>query len=418
MASVSSTHLVLFIAAILVAASLAGTVTQGATQLGSALGDQSQQQAEAVDAEIEIVSDAGSPESVYDHDTGTLTLYVKNVGGSTLPTDPDVISVLVNGEYQSDVETTVLDAASWGDGNLLRLRVDVSLQPRADTRVVVTPTGARDTFRFRTPTDDSRRSELVFATRSGGLRSIDASGDVTQYDATAAAIGPKEVDFDADGRTEIPYVNESGALKLVDDTDATTTLVDSGVETNATLLAVGEWRDATSVYYVNQSDSSALYRVRPGSSPSTVTVDGSNLLADAAAGVGDVNGDGDSDLAFAGTSQGLYYVDGDRTEGMGGVGKSAGIGVGAPRTFDDAPPRVPGVDGSGNLALWDADSTKTTWTSSGGYPKAPVAGFEADDDHAHEIAFVEDGDIHFVEPGENVGTVAENVNASEDTGVA
>lgn len=418
MASAPSTHLVLFIAAVIVAASLAGTVTQGATRLGSALGAQSRQQADAIDAEVEIVSDAGSPASVYDHDTDTLTLYVKNVGGGTLPADPDLVSVLVNGEYRTDVETTVLDGEAWAEGNLLRVRVDVPLRPLADTRVVVTPTGARDTFRFRTPPKDGTRGELVFATRSGELRSVTATGGVTRYDATAAAVGPKEVDFDGDAREEIPYVDANGALKLVDDAGEATTLVDDGVETNGTLLGVGEWRGATSVYYVNASDNSAIYRVRPGSSPSRVTVGGSAQSADAAAGVGDVNGDGDTDLVFVGTSQGLYYVDGDSATSMGGVGKSTGVGVGAPRAFDGTPLRVPGVDGSGNLALWAADSTKTTWTSSGGYPKGPAAGFDADDDHAYEIAFVENGDIHYVEPDGTVRTVAENVDASEDTGVA
>lgn len=418
MASVSSTHLVLFIAAILVAASLAGTVTEGATQLGSAISDQGQQRAEDIDAEIEVVSDAGSPESVYDHASGTLTLYVKNVGGSTIPADPDVISVLVNGEYQTDVETTVLDANSWGAGDLLRLRVDVSLQPRADTRVVVTPTGARDRFRFRTPTDDSRRDELVFATQGGGLRSIDASGDITQYDATAAAIGPKEVDLDDDGRTEIPYVNDSGALKLAN-VDETTTLVDNGVETDTTLLAVGAWNGSTSVFYVNTSDNSNIYRARPGVSPTQVTTEG-GVQADAVAGVADVNGDGDDDLVYAGSSQGIHYIDGNQTHDTGsGVGQNNGIGIGAPREFDGtSPARVPGVDGSGNLALWDDTGTKSQWTSDDGHPASPVAGFDWRDNDELQMSFVEDGDIKYATSDGTIETVAANVSASDATGVA
>jgi flagellar protein FlaG len=150
-ASVSATHLVLFIAAILVAAAVAGTVTQSASRMGSAIQSDSEVDAEQVDAEIEVVSDADSPNAVYNNSSDTLTLYVKNVGARTLPSSPGTVPVLVNGDYQSNVETTVLDAGEWRPGTLLRIRVTVVLADGARTRVVVTPTGARDLFVFTTP---------------------------------------------------------------------------------------------------------------------------------------------------------------------------------------------------------------------------------------------------------------------------
>lgn len=151
MASVSATHLVLFIAAILISAAIAGTVTESATRVGSAIEAESGLEADHVDAEIEVVSDAESPSAVYNNTSDTLTLYVKNVGARTLPADPDDVPVLVNGEYQSDVETTVLEGDAWRPDALLRIRVTVSLPDGAQTRVVVTPTGARDLFVFTTP---------------------------------------------------------------------------------------------------------------------------------------------------------------------------------------------------------------------------------------------------------------------------
>ncbi|MXR19194.1 flagellin [Halobacterium bonnevillei] len=151
MASVSSAHLVLFIAAILVSAAVAGTVTESASRVGSAVEADSDLESQRVDADVRIVSDADSPTAVYDDSSETLTLYVKNVGGRTLPSKPDDVPVLVNGNYQSDVQTTVLDGDAWRPGTLLELSVNVTLADGAETRVVVTPTGARDLFVFTTP---------------------------------------------------------------------------------------------------------------------------------------------------------------------------------------------------------------------------------------------------------------------------
>lgn len=147
----SATHLVIFIAAVLVAAAVAGTLTESASRVGSALEDDGELEGDRVDAAVEIVSDADSPTAVYDNASDTLTLYVKNVGGRTLPSTPDDVPVLVNGEYQSSVETTVLEDDAWRPGTLLRVRVTVALADGAETRVVVTPMGARDRFVFTTP---------------------------------------------------------------------------------------------------------------------------------------------------------------------------------------------------------------------------------------------------------------------------
>lgn len=151
MASVSSAHLVLFIAAVIVAAALAGTVTDSANRVGQAIEDQAVDDSEDIDAEIRVVSDAESPSAVYDNASETLTLLVKNTGGGTLPASPDSVTVLVDGAYQTDVRTTVLEDDAWRPGSLLRVRVNVSLPPDTKTRVVVEPRGARDHFVFTTP---------------------------------------------------------------------------------------------------------------------------------------------------------------------------------------------------------------------------------------------------------------------------
>jgi flagellar protein FlaG len=151
MASVSSAHLVLFIAAVLVAAILAGTATQSATRIGNALDEQSDIQSDHTATELRIVSDAGAPEAIYDAANDTLTLYVKNTGDTTIPHGSNAVTLLVNGTRQPDTTTTVLDADQWRPGTLLRIEANVSLPSNQQTRTVVDANGGRDLFVFTTP---------------------------------------------------------------------------------------------------------------------------------------------------------------------------------------------------------------------------------------------------------------------------
>jgi flagellar protein FlaG len=150
MASVSSAHLVLFIAAILFSAALAGTLTQGATTLGRSIEAAADVDADHANTDFQIVSDDDSPTAVYDADDETLTILVKNTGAATIPSSPDEVTLLVDGAYQADTRTTVLGADRWRPETVLRVRANVSLAPDAKTRVVVDANGHRDRFVFTT----------------------------------------------------------------------------------------------------------------------------------------------------------------------------------------------------------------------------------------------------------------------------
>jgi len=151
MASVSSAHLVLFIAVVLFSAALAGTLTESATSLGASIEDAAGADADRTAADFRVVSDSETPTAVYDAGNDTLTLLVRNTGDRTLRSDPEAVTVLVDGEYQGDTRTTVLDADDWRPGEVLRVRANVSLAPDVRTRVVVDAGGHRDRFVFTTP---------------------------------------------------------------------------------------------------------------------------------------------------------------------------------------------------------------------------------------------------------------------------
>jgi len=149
MASVSSETLILFIASILVAASVAGTMTNGVTRLSGALGDRSIDVSHEIRTDVQIISDPASS-TIYDGGTGNVTLLVKNTGSQRLATDPKTIDVLIDGQYESNVSTQVVDGTDWSVGNVVQLNVTGVPLSTGDHRAIVIVNGDREVLEFRT----------------------------------------------------------------------------------------------------------------------------------------------------------------------------------------------------------------------------------------------------------------------------
>ncbi|MFC3476240.1 flagellar protein G [Halobacterium litoreum] len=148
MASVSSSTLIIFIASILVAASVAGTMTNGVQRLSDALGDRSVDVSQEIQTDVEIISDSASSSSIYDG--GNLTLLVKNTGSGGLAADPSVVDVIVDGTYVTNVSLSVVDGSSWGPGNVVRVTASGVDLSSGDHRAVVIVHGDREVLEFRT----------------------------------------------------------------------------------------------------------------------------------------------------------------------------------------------------------------------------------------------------------------------------
>jgi len=148
MASVSASHLILFIASLVIAAGVAGTFTQGISRLSQGIDDQSLEVSDEVRTDIEVISDAGSP--VYNNSTNTVTLLVKNTGTSEIPADARFIEILLDGQYRANVTVTVVDGETWRPNNVIRLEItDADLSP-GDHRAKLIVNGDEEVFRFRT----------------------------------------------------------------------------------------------------------------------------------------------------------------------------------------------------------------------------------------------------------------------------
>ncbi len=150
MSGVSASHLVIFIASIVVAAGVAGTLVTQVDRVSTSIVDQSEGVEERIDTDVRIVSDAGSPESIYD-DSENLTLYLKNTGERELQLEGDPIDVLIEGEFNSpDDVTRVDDGAStrWPPGTVVEVTVE-SVEIDGETRVTVVVEENEDAIRFR-----------------------------------------------------------------------------------------------------------------------------------------------------------------------------------------------------------------------------------------------------------------------------
>jgi flagellar protein FlaG len=150
MAGGSVSELVLFIAAVSVAAAVSGAMVTTVGGISDSLDDRGADVAATIDTDVEIISDPGS-DAVYDDGAGEVRVLLKNTGGRTLPADASAFEVLLDGRYVAAAEytVTVVDGDDFRDGAVARIVVNRTLTA-GDHRVTVVVGEERETLRFRT----------------------------------------------------------------------------------------------------------------------------------------------------------------------------------------------------------------------------------------------------------------------------
>jgi len=146
MASVSVSHLILFIASMAIAASVAGVFTSSIGELSNAVSEQGLDVSSEVRSDVEIISDGGS-DAIYD--SGTITLYVKNTGSETLAPVPGQMDVFVDGQFATEYTVTLEPNGgdSWRAGDVVRVEISQSLSG-GDHRVKLIVNGDEEVFEF------------------------------------------------------------------------------------------------------------------------------------------------------------------------------------------------------------------------------------------------------------------------------
>ena len=148
MAEISIPTLILFIASIVIAAGVAGVLIDTVSGISRSVDDRGGDVSLSIQTDTEIISD---PEAgVYDSANDTVTLYVKNTGVRTLPTDGSSVDPFVDGVYRTNTNITVVDGDEWTPDAVVELTINgVSLSP-GDHRVKLVVDSDEETFSFRT----------------------------------------------------------------------------------------------------------------------------------------------------------------------------------------------------------------------------------------------------------------------------
>lgn len=143
MADNVASSLILWIAALALAGLAAGVMASVVVEFSGELQDRGKGLAEAVGTDLSIAND---PQNV-PYSAGSLTLYVKNIGSTTLKTEE--LLVLVNGEHQTFTSSLLDGATSWTPGTVVQLTVSVTLSTGDHrARVIHTPS-ISDSIDFR-----------------------------------------------------------------------------------------------------------------------------------------------------------------------------------------------------------------------------------------------------------------------------
>nr|WP_305882883.1 flagellar protein G [Halobellus rarus] len=141
--------MILFIASIVIAAGVAGVLIDTVTGISGALDDRGADVADNIRTDVEIISSAEG--GVYDNDTDTVTLYVKNTGRRTLPATGETFDVIVDAQYRTNVSVDVVDGGDeWTPHGVVEVRIGDLDLGAGDHRITLTVDGDEEIFRFNT----------------------------------------------------------------------------------------------------------------------------------------------------------------------------------------------------------------------------------------------------------------------------
>ncbi len=129
--SISSSHLVFFLASMIVASTLAGVFIATTDSISSGIRSQEDELSERLKSDISIINDANNIPN------DPLVVYVKNTGSTRM--NATNIEVQVNGTLQQPSSITVVDGEDdvWSPTEVIKVEIDIRL-PEGDHWLKVT----------------------------------------------------------------------------------------------------------------------------------------------------------------------------------------------------------------------------------------------------------------------------------------
>ena len=142
--SVSGSHVIFFIAALIVAGSVSGVFVAITLDISSSINERGERFQEQLDTDFKIIND---PDNI-PTGSGNYLFYIKNIGGCTLITSTDVFQVFVDGEYIATSHIS-FDNSSITPTETTVMNIDTGQISNGDhTMLLVGPQAIKDKFDF------------------------------------------------------------------------------------------------------------------------------------------------------------------------------------------------------------------------------------------------------------------------------
>ena len=149
MASVSASHLIIFVASLVIAAGVVGTLTTGVERVSSSIDDGSLDVSQQIRMDMTVISDPGA---TYPNNDTNVDIHVRNTGSQPVPIEESAVDIVLNGEFLGADDFEIADANgngnTWRPGDVVRITLD-SPSLTTDNRLFLTVNGDEETFEFR-----------------------------------------------------------------------------------------------------------------------------------------------------------------------------------------------------------------------------------------------------------------------------
>jgi archaeal flagellar protein FlaG len=144
MSDSSTTQVIFFVAAIVVAASLAGVFIGLSSNMAEAVEKRANNFSDKLDTSIKIINDP----AIVPYQDSNLTIYIKNTGSNQiLPTD---ILVMIDGKDVNSSSWTIIGGSEeWAPSIVLEVHLNIILANGDHTAKVVVSNGISDSMGFR-----------------------------------------------------------------------------------------------------------------------------------------------------------------------------------------------------------------------------------------------------------------------------
>ena len=147
MASVSASHLIIFVASLVIAAGVVGTLTTGVERVSSSIDDGSLDVSQQIRMDMSVISDPGAE---YDSSTD-VEIFVRNTGSQAVPIETSAFDLVLEGNFIADFE--VVDANNgdetvWRPGEVVKITINDEDVDSGDNRLFLTVNGDEELFEF------------------------------------------------------------------------------------------------------------------------------------------------------------------------------------------------------------------------------------------------------------------------------